>query len=66
MTRMPSNDWQTYSDCDKALAELDAAKPAWTRTSGSERVAILEAIKENLIPVAQGWAVWQGDFDPRK
>lgn len=42
--------------CDQALGELDTAKHRWVRTSVAERIAILQAIKDNLMQVAEGWA----------
>jgi hypothetical protein len=44
------------TQCDEALAELDAAKQRWMRTSVAERIALLKAIKDNLLQVAEGWA----------
>ncbi len=43
-------------ECDQALRELDAAKHRWAQTGVPERIAILEAVKDNLMSVAQGWA----------
>jgi len=40
---------------DKAVAELSAAKDAWAQTETSERVAILEAVKGQLMLVSKGW-----------
>jgi acyl-CoA reductase-like NAD-dependent aldehyde dehydrogenase len=44
------------TQCDEALAELDAAKQRWMRTSVAERIGLLKAIKDSLLRVAEGWA----------
>ena len=41
---------------DKDLAALDAAKHDWARTSVAERIALLQGVKDALLPVAEGWA----------
>lgn len=41
---------------DRDLAELDAAKDVWAATPLSQRVQILQQIKDNLLLVAEGWA----------
>ena len=43
-------------DYEAALKALDAAKDSWARTGIQERIALLEAVKDSLMPVAQGWA----------
>ena len=44
-----------FAQYDEALTELDAAKHRWARTGAAERIAILRAIKDNLLQVADGW-----------
>lgn len=39
-----------------ALAELDAAKTAWARTTNEERVAFLNRIADDTLEVAEAWA----------
>ncbi len=46
--------WARALDAD--LAELDACKAAWARTGIGERITILAAIKECLMPVVARWA----------
>jgi aldehyde dehydrogenase (NAD(P)+) len=41
---------------DAALNALDAAKDTWAQTSVTERIALLQQVKDYLMPVAQGWA----------
>lgn len=43
-------------DYDADLKALDAAKDRWAQTPNAERVAILQAVKDALMPVAEGWA----------
>lgn len=45
-----------YSLIDTALRELDQAKHDWAQTPTSERVKILNEIKDALYPVAADWA----------
>lgn len=44
------------STCDLDLATLDAAKDGWAKTSIADRIALLQAVKDALMPVAEGWA----------
>ncbi len=46
----------TRQELDQALAELRESAPGWARTTPKERAAILEAIKDRLMEVAQPWA----------
>lgn len=41
---------------DNAVAELNAAKDNWAQTSITERLAILQQIKDQLMLVSEGWA----------
>lgn len=41
---------------DAALADLDAAKDGWARTTAQERIALLSAMKDCVMQVAAGWA----------
>ena len=41
---------------DADLAALEAAKHTWARTPVAERIALLNAVKDALMPVAEGWA----------
>lgn len=43
-------------ELDKAVGELTAAKDAWAQTDNNERIAILKAVKDQLMLVAEGWA----------
>lgn len=45
-----------FPEIDVRLASLAARQENWLKTPVAERVAILAAIKEALLPVAQGWA----------
>ena len=45
-----------FADYDQALAELDAAKHDWARTDVPARIALLSAMKDSIMQVAQGWA----------
>lgn len=47
-------DLQNSYDAD--LAALDAAKHDWARTPVADRIALLQAVKDALMPVAEGWA----------
>ena len=42
---------------DEALHTLGANKHVWARTGVAGRIAMLRAMKESLMPVAQAWAV---------
>ncbi len=42
--------------CDTDLDALEAAKNDWARTSVADRIALLQAVKDALMPVAEGWA----------
>lgn len=46
-------DLQAAYDVD--LKALDAAKDRWAQTSLSERIAVLQAVKDNLMRVADEW-----------
>lgn len=41
---------------DADLEALDAAKHDWARSSVGDRIALLQAVKDALMPVAEGWA----------
>ena len=45
---------------DRDLAALDAAKHEWARTSVADRIALLQAVKDNLMRVAEDWALAAG------
>jgi len=45
-----------YPDLDRALGELQAKKDAWARTTNTERVAMLDRIKDGVMGVAETWA----------
>jgi aldehyde dehydrogenase (NAD(P)+) len=42
---------------EQALADLDAGKDAWAKTTVAERLRILQAMKHGLMSVAEGWAL---------
>ncbi len=44
-------------DMDQALAELTAGKDVWAKTSVAGRLALLQQVKDQLIKVAEGWAL---------
>ena len=46
-------DLQAAYDID--LKALDAAKDRWARTSLDDRIAVLQAVKDNLMRVADEW-----------
>ncbi len=46
-----------FGHLDQAIAELQANKNAWARTSAEERIAILTDIKEALMGVSERWAL---------
>ncbi|MGD0564390.1 MAG: aldehyde dehydrogenase family protein [Roseiarcus sp.] len=46
-----------FGDLDQAIAELQEHKDSWARTSAGERVAILAEIKDQLMNVAESWAL---------
>ena len=46
-----------FDHLDQAIAELQANKTAWARTSAEERIAILTDIKEALMGVSERWAL---------
>ncbi len=46
----------SHADLDEALQTLAANKDRWVQTPVAERIAILDAIKDGLMPVAQAWA----------
>ena len=43
-------------DYDVALDVLHGAKDAWTQTSITDRISLLDQVKENLMNVADAWA----------
>lgn len=47
-------DLQSSYDLD--LASLDAAKHDWAKAPIAERIALLQGVKDALMPVAEGWA----------
>lgn len=49
-----SPDLQSTYDID--LATLDGAKHDWAKSPISERIALLQAVKDALMQVAEGWA----------
>ncbi len=46
----------SHADLDEALVTLAANRDRWVKTPVAERIAILNAIKDCLMPVAQAWA----------
>ena len=44
-------------ELDQALTELSAARDVWANTSVAARVDLLQQIKDQLIKVAEGWAL---------
>ena len=46
-----------FGHLDQAVAELQANKDSWSRTSAQERVAILAEIKDALMSVSESWAM---------
>ncbi len=44
-------------ELDQALTELSAARDVWAKTTVAERIALLQQIKDQLINVAEGWAL---------
>ncbi|WP_158816501.1 aldehyde dehydrogenase family protein [Methylocapsa sp. S129] len=46
-----------FGHLDQAIAELQANKNAWARTSVEERLSILADIKKALMNVAESWAL---------
>ena len=47
---------KAQAEADALLHRLDAAKNSWARTTAAERVALLRAVKEAIMPVAEDWA----------
>ncbi len=45
-----------YAEYDAALKALDANKQRWVETPLADRLALLQRIKDCLMPVAKGWA----------
>jgi aldehyde dehydrogenase (NAD(P)+) len=43
-------------EIETALQALDAAKDSWAKTTVSERIALLDQIKDCLMPVSKAWA----------
>lgn len=56
MTRAYQNE-EGNPALDKTLAELSTNKEVWAGTSVQERIQLLEGIKDNLMKVAEGWAL---------
>ena len=46
---------QAQAAADALLRRLDAAKHSWARTSAAERAALLRAVKDAIMPVADDW-----------
>ncbi|MGO9389035.1 aldehyde dehydrogenase family protein [Rhodoblastus sp.] len=46
-----------FADLNQAVAELQEHKDSWARTSAAERVTILAEIKDELMRVAESWAL---------
>jgi aldehyde dehydrogenase (NAD(P)+) len=46
-----------FGHLDQAVAELQANKVSWSRTSAQERVAVLAEIKDALMSVSESWAM---------
>ena len=44
------------NELDNALNELTASKDTWAQLSVQERIALLEAMKDSLLQVAEDWA----------
>ena len=47
---------QAQAEAGALLHRLDAAKDSWARTTAAERVALLRAVKDAIMPVAEDWA----------
>ncbi len=47
----------TFDQLDRAITDLAAAKDNWARTSIDARLAILAAIRDAIMPVAEKWAL---------
>src|ERR1700740_360486 len=47
----------THPELDRELAKLAAKREKWVKTPIAERIAILNEIKDCLLPVAEAWAV---------
>ena len=45
-----------YPELDRQLEQLSGNRQAWVETPVAQRIAILEAIKQCLMPVARDWA----------
>ncbi|MDO6709730.1 aldehyde dehydrogenase family protein [Aliiglaciecola sp. 2_MG-2023] len=54
------NELPVNSALDLALDELTAAKDDWAQTSIEKRIAVLQAIKDCLLPIAKDWAETAG------
>lgn len=50
------SDGSVHSDLDQVVAELVATKTKWVQTPIAERIAIINEIRDCLMPVAAGWA----------
>ena len=56
MTTNPPNVPISHAELDQQLTRLAAQRQPWVDTPVAERIAILAAIKECLMPVARAWA----------
>lgn len=56
MSWTPPIDAETKASLDADVEALDRAKHSWARTSVGERMALLVAIKDRLMRIAEGWA----------
>ena len=48
-------DLEKKAELDQALLSLENAKQAWAQTSPKQRIAVLEAIKDELLKVSEAW-----------
>lgn len=57
MAQVATRDVQDVGDLDRIVAGLVANKDRWARTSVEERIAMLSKVKDNLLTVAEDWAL---------
>lgn len=48
---------EALPEMDQALVELSMAKDVWAKIPVAERISLLQQIKDQLIKVAEGWAL---------
>lgn len=57
MAPTASKEKPAFTHLDQAVAEIAAHKDRWAATSLEERIAILDQIKDAILPVAEDWAI---------